>query len=56
VVSRDSLVRQLRDSCHKYQTHVLYQILQESFLNPGFCNFWVQFDSFNVSDSCHVVL
>jgi len=28
----------------------------KTFLNPGFCKFGAKFDSFDVSDSCHVIV
>jgi len=45
-----------QNNCHKSQKLVLYQILQENFLNPDFCNFRAKFDSFDVSDSFHVIV
>jgi len=29
---------------------------KKPFLNPDFFNFWARFDSFDVSDSCHVIV
>jgi len=29
---------------------------KKTFLNPNFCNFRAWFDSFDVSDSCHVIV
>jgi len=28
---------------------------KKTFLNPDFCNFRAWFDSFDISDSCHVI-
>jgi len=60
VVLEHYLAKRSRGYCqnnyNQFQKHVLYRILQENFLNFEFCNFWAQFDSFDVSDSCHVIL
>jgi len=60
VIAEYYLTRRSRDNCsnncHKSQKRVLYQILQKTFLNPDFCNFRAWFDSFDVSDSCHLIL
>jgi len=29
---------------------------KKTVLSPNFCNFWAQFDSFDVSSSCHVIV
>jgi len=29
---------------------------KKTFLNPDFCNFRAWFDSFDISDSCHVIV
>jgi len=59
VIVEHYLARQSRDNCQnsgpKSQKHVLYQILQKTFLNPDFYNFRAWFDSFDVSGSCHVI-
>jgi len=52
----DNLAKQSRDHCqnHKSQTTLYIEYCKKPFLSPDFCNFWAPFDSFNVSDSCHV--
>jgi len=60
VVLEHCLARKSRDNCqkncHKSQKHVFYRILQENVCKLIFAKFWAQFDSFDVNDSCHVVL
>jgi len=37
--------------------HTLYiKYYKKTFLNPDLCNFRAWFDSFDVSDSCHVTV
>jgi len=35
---------------------IIIRNYKKTFLNPDFCKFWAQFDSFNVSDSCRVIV
>jgi len=48
------------DNCqnngHKFQKHDSSWRVPENSSKPWFCIFWTQFDSFDVGDSCHVVL
>jgi len=59
VILEDNLARQSRDNFKITAVNlrnVLYQIIQENFSKLWFYNFWAQFGSFDVSDSCHVIV